>query len=298
MTTKTTNSADSVHSNGCIVYVQGGGRLLRDGASLFLQIAIFFSIPAIAAAALAVAVPVSAVWKTLLLFLLQSVTTLVAPVVFMIAVSAVMHGDDMSLRCVVRRSLPWVPRYLWTNAHTSVIFWVPMGALVLLQSLISEPLATNVTAHQVTAVGTGVVLVLTGLVLHSHTLLAPFLAVHGDMPGSLAALESWRLARRNLPLVMSTLVLASLPAALPLAFVGGALALLYSEQPLMAIALPYFTGVVLQCIRLPLMPAAYVLYCDLWQSEQARRVLEGDPPVPAPVRLLLDLSRWRPSLAR
>jgi hypothetical protein len=149
--------------------------------------------------------------------------------------------------------MPWVPRYLWTNAHTSVIFWVPMGALVVLQGFISEPLEGNVTAHQVAAAGMSVVLVLTGLVLHSHTLLAPFLAVHGDMPGTLAALESWRLARRHLPLVVSTLVLASLPAAIPLALIAGVLALLYSEAPMLAIAVPYFTGVVLQCIRLPLI---------------------------------------------
>ena len=56
----------------------------------------------------------------------------VAPVVLMHAVDAGRGGERIGVLEATRRGVPWVPRYVWTNVHTTVLFWVPVGTLVLL----------------------------------------------------------------------------------------------------------------------------------------------------------------------
>lgn len=275
-------------------YLKAGLRLLRQDVLLFLRLVACFSLPALASAVVAVALPISTLWTALLIFLLQSLTTAVAPVVFMMLVGAVAKGRATSVRQVVLQALPWLPRYLWTNVHTSVIFWAPVGGLVLLQGWSSQPLIEFGLPHLVQLAGWGLLLSALTIYLHAHTLLAPFLAVHGDLPASLATLESWRLTERHLPLVLATFLLAFMPAALPLFFVVLLLVALYGSFPLIALVLPHLTGVALQCIRLFLIPAVYVMYGDLWSREQERRTYEGQPSVPLPVRLLLAATAWLP----
>jgi hypothetical protein len=65
-------------------------------------------------------------------------------------------------------------------------------------------------------------MLLIGLVaLHQHvrTVLAPYLAVHGELGGTRAALTSWELGGRHFWPLLGTFVLASLPVALPLGVV-------------------------------------------------------------------------------
>jgi len=57
-----------------------------------------------------------------------------------------------------------------------------------------------------------------GLVaLHQHvrTVMAPYLAVHGDLNGTRAALTSWQLGGRHFWHLLGTFILGSLPVALP-----------------------------------------------------------------------------------
>ena len=54
------------------------------------------------------------------------------------------------------------------------------------------------------------------LYLHMRTVLAPFFAVDADLPGTLAALEAWRLSGRHFPVCLATFVLGSQPIASPL----------------------------------------------------------------------------------
>ena len=63
---------------------------------------------------------------------------------------------------------------------------------------------------------------LIGLVaLHQHvrTVLAPYLAVHGELGGTSAALRSWQLGGQHFWQLLGTFVLGSVPVALPLGIV-------------------------------------------------------------------------------
>jgi len=112
-------------------YLKLGAALTLRAPVLFAQIIVMFSIPALGAALLAGTIASGGRWGVLLV-ILDSLTTLVGPVVFMMAVGAGYRREVTSFGQVIRRTLPWLPRYLWTNVHTSLIFWVPVGSVVLL----------------------------------------------------------------------------------------------------------------------------------------------------------------------
>ena len=275
-------------------FTEGLGMLQQD-TSLFLRVAAVFSLPALASAVIAALLPIGLPWKYVLLFLLQSITTVVAPVVFMMVVGAVAKGTTITLRQAFKQGLPWLPRYVWTNVHTSLIFWAPMGPLFLLHGWLS-PAPDRWNPETLLLLGAWS-LALGGMAifLHAHTVLAPFLAVHSNLPGSLAAWEAWRLCRRHFPLVLTNFVIAVLPAVVPLAVVVAVLFTFYGSLPVFALALPHLTGVALQCIRLVLIPAVYMLYKDLWDQELARRRFEGDPDVPSPVQRLVSITGSLPA---
>src|SRR5207249_8836246 len=73
-----------------------------------------------------------------------------------------------------------------------------------------------------------------GLVIHTRTLLAPFFAIHADLPGTLAALEAWRASGRHFGLCLATLVIAGGPVAVPLLVLAFGLMLTLSGQALAA----------------------------------------------------------------
>lgn len=241
-------------------YLLLGLALTRHGP--FVQIAVAYSVPALLAAGLVAMTEPGEGWRSPVLFVLQSITTVVAPVVFMMAVSAAYGGERVTVWQVTRRALPWLPRYLWTNAHTSLIFWVPVAAMLALRSL-GDPQDATLAAWWAVLAGAAIF-------LHSRTVLAPFLAVHGNLPGTMAAWESWRLSRQHLGTVVGTLLVSSLPAALPLSCAAAALVTGIVPWPGDPEMLPQFTGVALQLVRLTLVPACYLLYRDVWCGDAAR----------------------------
>src|SRR6185437_9981893 len=98
--------------------------------------------------------------------------------------------------------------------HTSLIFWVPTTLLLELHGRLPSVAPDALWWLLIGSVA---------LYLHTRTLLAPFLAVHADLPGTLAMLTAWRLAGQHLGLCVATLVVGSLPVALPLAILALAL---------------------------------------------------------------------------
>ena len=276
-------------------YLKLGAALTQRAPVLFAQIIVMFSIPALGAALLAGTIASGGRWGVLLV-ILDSLTTLVGPVVFMMAVGAGYRREVTSFGQVIRRTLPWLPRYLWTNVHTSLIFWVPVGSVVLLRGWLESGLVqTGVLDGIVTW---GFVFLIGGLAayFHSRTLLAPYLAVHSDLPASRATWESWRLSGRHLSQVVATFLVGSAPLAAPTALIllallrGDAFNIGMSELE------PHLLGVGIQLVRLTLIPAAYVLYHELLDAEEARWQYEGEPPPPAFIRRLMGLTAWLPPL--
>ena len=232
-----------------------GLEITRQQPDLYAKLVLLYSLPPLLAAWLVVYGPQDSLWFQPLVSALPVVTMVVAPVVLMHAVDAGFGGERIGVLEATRRGVPWVPRYVWTNVHTTLLFWIPVGTLVLLHD--RSPLGTLVPgAVWVALIGT--------VALHQHvrTVLAPYLAVHGDLGGTRAALTSWELGGRHFWQLLGTFVLASLPVALPLGVVY-LLAERFGPDPLSAalLAASWQLGWVgVQSIRSLLIPALHTAY--------------------------------------
>lgn len=229
--------------------------ITRQQPDLYVKLVLLYSLP-----------PMAAAWVVLfgpplyqpLAFLLPVITMVVAPVVLMYAVDAGHDGERIGVLEATRRGVPSVPKYVWTNVHTTVLFWVPVGTLVLLRDY--SPLGDVIPAAVwIAVIGT--------VAIHQHvrTVLAPYLAIHGNLDGRQAALASWHLGGRYFWLLLGTFVVASLPVALPLG-VAFAIAERFGPDPLAAalLAVSWQLGWVgVQSTRPVLIPALHTVYEDL-----------------------------------
>src|SRR5579859_3596740 len=244
--------------------VRRGLAITRRQPDLYVKLVLLYSLPPLAAAGLVVYGPRNTLWAQPLVFLLPLITMVVAPVVLMHAVHAGRGGERIGVLEATRRGVPWVPCYIWTNVHTTVLFWVPVGALVLLWE--RSPLGSYLPSV--------VWVVVIGLVaLHQHvrTVLAPYLAVHGELDGTRAALTSWELGGRHFWHLLATFVLASLPVALPLGVVY-VLAERFGPDPLSAALLAaswQLAWVGVQSTRPLLITALHTAYEDIYLPARA-----------------------------
>jgi hypothetical protein len=235
--------------------VRRGLEITRQQPDLYLKLVFLYSLPPLAAAWVVLFAPSS---LQPLAFLLPIVTMVVAPVVLMHAVDAGHDGERIGVLEATRRGVPSVPRYVWTNVHTTVLFWVPVGTLVLLRD--RSPLGEVVPAV-VWLAAIGVV------ALHQHvrTVLAPYLAIHGNVAGWQATQASWHLGGRYFGLLLGTFLMASVPVALPLTL-AFMLAERFGPDPLSAALLAIswqLSWIGVQSTRPVLIPALHTVYEDL-----------------------------------
>jgi hypothetical protein len=279
-------------------YLARGLVTLRAGWPAYLLITLVYAAPAALAAGLAIVVAEPSPWLGLLIGGLPWITAVLGTVAVMIAIGEGVHGRPIRLGHAGREALRWTPRYLWTNAHTSLLFWLPMTALTAGRAWQESALPVSgagglaVTLLWWATIGT------VALVIHTRTLLAPFLAIHGNLPGTLAALEAWRLSGRCFARCLAVFLAGSLPVALPLALLAASFLILLGEpgQRALVAAGPALLWAAIQVVRPVLMPAVYALYDDLWTAEQARRRRDGEPSLPWLARRLLALTRPLPHL--
>ncbi len=282
-------------------YFRRGLRVLGFSPGVYVEILVLFALPAVGAALISISDFPQGFGRSALTVALSGISSTVAPVMIMIPVAAGFHGRNLGLRRSLADGIRWFPRYYWTNLHTTVIFWVPIGSLVALFIWRGQTAALDGAAEGIVS-GVWILLIAVGgIYLHSRTLLAPFLAVHGNLPGTLAALESWRLSGRYFPQVFGMFVVSSAPTAVPLSI--GIVGLWLGLAPFpearetMTVMLPSVVWVAIKLVRPFLVAATYGLYQDLWPIEQARRADEGYPPTPAVARILLRVSWWVPRVA-
>ena len=282
-------------------YLRRGFRVIQANPWPYALILTLLAIPAGAAAAITVSELPDGPGKVAVVFLLNTISATFAPPIVMMAVSAGFRGEVLSLAASIGRGAVWIPRYIWTNLHTTPIFWVPVTLLETLRQWRAENAPLEGLAEIALSAAFVIVIAAVALYLHMRTLLAPFFAVHGKLPGTLATIESWRLSGRRPIETFGTMVVASAPAAVP----SGALILgLYfslagvpEAQAVLGAMLPSLILVFIKLVRPFLIPATYLLYNDLWSEEVDRRAREGHPPIPFLARPLLALSRWLPRLA-
>ncbi len=283
-----------------LAYLKRGLVLSRWAPRLYLSITLVYMLPALLSAWLVSRDGRAATWEQAAAVGLPWITIVLGTVVVMIAVGCHAHRRSVGLGEATVYALSWLPRYLWTNVHTSIVFWGPIGVLLVLRGWQQQTLPVAGTAELGLNGLWWLLLGATALYLHARTLLAPFLAVHADLPATLAALEAWRLSGRALVACLSTLIVASLPLVLPMLILsmGVLLAPAAELRRSLGSVLPELVTAAIQVVRPLLIPATYSLYTDLWEAERARRRWQGAPPEPAPVRAVLKLTRLLPKLGR
>ena len=285
-----------------IRYTHRGWRVLRASPWQYVQILSAFAAPAAVAAYVTASDVPEGFGRSALLYVLNAISASAAPVVVMTAVAAGFHGVTLGFIRAMRQGLWWLLRYLWTNAHTSVIFWLPTLVLLNLfewqrrEAPVDGWAGVAVTAAWVVLIGS------VALYVHSRTLLAPFFAVHGNLPATLATIESWRMSGRRFPLVFSTFVVSAAPTAVPLAVVLDDVGVHAGRTQRGSRAMSTWPCCPRSCgwpsrscgpssSRRPMACTR-----DLWEEEQRRRAEHGVPPVPLLARPLLAISRWIPRL--
>ena len=282
-------------------YTRRGLRILGESPWLYVQVLSAFAAPAAVAAYVTASDLPEGFGRSAVLYVLNAISASAAPVVVMIAVAAGFHGVRLGFFSAMRQGLWWLPRYLWTNVHTTVIFWAPILVLLNLfewqrnEAAVEGALGVAITSAWVVLIGAA------ALYIHSRTLLAPFFAVHGNLPATLATIESWRMSGRRFPIVFGTFIVSSAPTAVPLGIVLTTLAFTLDEstgvRATYAAMLPPLVWATIKLVRPFLITATYGMYTDLWTEEQQRRAEQGSPPVPLFARPLLLISRWVPRLA-
>ncbi len=279
-------------------YFRMGLAVLGDNPWLYVRLLTIFSVPAALAAVLTVLEVGETPSGSVALFFLNAVSSSVAPVVIMVTVAAGFAKERLGVVEAIRSGLAWLLRYLWTNAHTTVIFWVPVGALILLFNWQGESAPLDATGQTIADFFWFLGIALVALYIHSRTLLAPFLAVHENMPGTLAALESWRLSGRYFPKVFGVFIVSSAPTAVPLAVVIIGLLLILDSGPksTMLTVIPSLTWVAIKFVRPFLVTATYPLQKDLWIEERRRRDEHGHPALPRVLIPLVKLSAFLPRI--
>ncbi len=279
-----------------LYYLRSGLQVVQSNPWLYAQLVVLFSVPAVAAAILSVSGEGTELSRLAGSVFLDFFPAQVASPIMMMAVAAGFAGHKLGVGDSLRQGLPWLPRYIWTNLNTSVVFWVPVGTLVALYQRRIGGLPEDGSLG--TAIN--VTLIVLGLYIQTRTLLASYLAIHENQPGTLAALNSWRVGGNHKMRVFGTFVLAGLPAALPLALIVVVLLFAFRGMPEAQAALlamlPSLAWAAIQIVRPVMVPAVYSLYRDLWYDEIAKRARVGEPRNPAFVAPLLAVSGLIPQV--
>src|SRR5262245_17407258 len=103
-------------------YSRAGVDHCRMRPQLFGLLTVLFCLPLAVALALSVSLP-EAAWLGAATFVLTSVTVVGGGLTLMVAVDASTRGEALAAGMLLRRALGYLPRYLLTNAQTTVFFW-------------------------------------------------------------------------------------------------------------------------------------------------------------------------------
>jgi hypothetical protein len=245
-------------------YSRAGVAHCRMRPQLFGLLTGLFCLPLALALALSVGAP-EAPWLGAASFILTSVTVVGGGLTMMVAVDASSRGESPSAGVLLSRALGYLPRYLLTNAQTTLFFWS-----IMLPAIVVAGLVTTGRPAWLAMIVWAVVVVL-GIVCHLHTMFAPYLAIYDGLPPPRAVVEGFRMTQRQLGTTAVTFLSAVAVVGLPL-LVGLAALWAYAswEGPAAATrfdhALPYLMAGLVQLVRPVMVAAVHGLYADLARS--------------------------------
>lgn len=191
-------------------------------------------------------------------------TMIVASVFVMDVTEQVGRRHTIDYRISLRR-FPWsVSRYLMTNVYSTIIFWVPVGGIYYLRSLL-PPDHPATTALALLAV-------LTALWIHCHTLLGPYLSLYGGLSPWQALITSCRIANDNFAETIFTFVLASAIGLIPtlLALALGWLGPVSISLNGLDARTTYLSWVSIEIVRPFLVPALHRFFRESWDPKGDR----------------------------
>src|SRR5207237_10584153 len=109
-----------------LAYSRTGVRRCQTRRQLFGFLTVLFCLPVVLALALSVGLP-EAPWLGPVTFVLSSTTVIGGGLSLMVAVEASVRGETIGLATVIRRAIGYLPRYILTNAHTTIFYWSIMS---------------------------------------------------------------------------------------------------------------------------------------------------------------------------
>lgn len=247
-----------------LAYSRVGMQRCRMAPQMFAFLTVLFCVPLVVALALSVGLP-EATWLGPVTFVLSSTTVVGGGLTLMVAVDASVRGESVSTLTLIRRAVGYLPRYVLTNAQTTVFYWGIM--------LPAITVAGHVTAGRPIGVVLAVwaLVVVIGLICHLHTMFAPYLAVHGDLSPPRAVLEGFRITRSRFATCTATFVSATAGIGVPLLIVIGALWLFAAREGAPAVrlfdlALPYLMAGLVQLVRPVMVASLHAMYEDVWAA--------------------------------
>ncbi len=199
-------ASDSSWWRQAAYYVGGGLRICRKDIAGLLTLVGLFMLPPLAAVIVGSQPGPLAYWVA---WGLPWITITLGNIAAVLAIEALDAGQPVVPGHILPATLRWLPRYLWTNGLTSVLFW---GLFLPLQWVVSQqtarlgwpPLAPTA------------LLLLPMLFWHVRLVFATYAAIVDDQPGFRAVLISIRLPHRRWKMVVAAFVGSVLIAA-PLA---------------------------------------------------------------------------------
>ncbi len=270
-----------------VEYVRRGQAVAGLDRGIYLRAVLLYALPSLVAGYLAATVDRPGLFERALMLGLPWLTIVLGAAVLMVVVGNHGRGRRIGLGEATGQGLSWVPRYVWTNCHSTVVFWGPIGALLLIQEAFLADRGGMLSAAW------WVVIAAAALYLHCRTVLAPFLAVHADLPATLAVVEAWRLSGRHFGVCFWTFVLGTLPVAVPLGLVLGVVYFFADPSAWSRVerGAADLAWVCVHAVRPLLVPALYCLYKELWHGQTL-----PSTSLPGWASLLMGLTRRMPKL--
>ncbi len=267
-----------------IIYLRRGAKIVSRNPGLYINLALLYSIPGILSGLIAAGFWPSFFLSGVLGAVLLLVTLSFAPIVIMEAAAKGYEKKRVSFVEATKEAAPWFPRYMWTNVHTSLIFWVPVQSLLRLESLWREFFDLSAGVSLIFSIIWTMLIVATALYLHTRTVLAPYLAIHSNLPGTIATVTSWRISGHYFWETLSVFLSGVLPVVIPLVGLGfailvatGWLGYLILYQDVLSAA---GVAVLAQWTRPLLIPAIHTFYVDVWRAEAKCRGMPTPSSIP------------------
>jgi hypothetical protein len=233
----------------------------------------------------------------LFIYMLNIPVIVFASPCLMLAVQSAFDKSGKQAIPILRASVPWIGRYLYTNAHSSFVFWVPIGFLYIMYRFQSINMPVSNEYDYLQRIVWGVIFVLAATYLHTRTALAPYLAIHNNIQATLAITVSFRLSRGgDFWCVFGVLLFASIPPIFVMGTVFGLshfFGMLHLDSMLGGSI--HFIGLGLQGIRILLIPSLYSLHQESYSDSGIAAVARGVPSIlqPFPWVSMISMSTWR-----